>query len=143
MANICRSLRTKFFFSPVLKSLTHIGFIGVKKMGQKSHTWAPLRLHCSEEGVIFTSLLYCMSTCKFFNTLFSSSIACILCVSLYVFSLLFPFYLFLMSFIFLKIVYNEIRVGFGRWRISGSIFLIKHISVSSESSTPNKLFFYQ
>ncbi len=28
--------------SPVLKSPTHIGFIGVKKMGQKSHTWAPL-----------------------------------------------------------------------------------------------------
>ncbi len=24
-------------------SPTHIGFIGVKKMGQKSHTWAPLR----------------------------------------------------------------------------------------------------
>jgi hypothetical protein len=31
------------FFSPVLKSPTHIGFIGVKKMGQKSHTWAPLK----------------------------------------------------------------------------------------------------
>ncbi len=30
------------FFSPVLKSPTHIGFIGVKKMGKKSHTWAPL-----------------------------------------------------------------------------------------------------
>jgi hypothetical protein len=42
MANICRSLRKKFFCSPVLKSPTHIGFIGVKKMGQKSHTWAPL-----------------------------------------------------------------------------------------------------
>ncbi len=41
MANICRGLR-KNFFSPVLKSPTHIGFIGVKKMGQKSHTWAPL-----------------------------------------------------------------------------------------------------
>jgi hypothetical protein len=27
---------------PVLKSPTHIGFIGVKKMGRKSHTWAPL-----------------------------------------------------------------------------------------------------
>jgi hypothetical protein len=33
----------KFFFSPVLKSPTYIGFIGVKKMGQKSHTWAPLK----------------------------------------------------------------------------------------------------
>ncbi len=33
-----------FFFSPVLKSPTLIGFIGVKKkMGQKSHTWAPLK----------------------------------------------------------------------------------------------------
>ena len=31
MANICRSLRTKIFFSPVLKSPTHIGFIDVKK----------------------------------------------------------------------------------------------------------------
>ncbi len=35
MANICRSLQKKFFFSPVLKSLTHIGFIGVKKNGSK------------------------------------------------------------------------------------------------------------
>ncbi len=35
MANICRSLRTKIFFSPVLKSPTHIGFIGVKKTGSK------------------------------------------------------------------------------------------------------------
>ena len=35
MANICRSLRTKIFFSPFLKSLTHIGFIGVKKNGSK------------------------------------------------------------------------------------------------------------
>ena len=35
MANICRSLRKKFFFSPVLKSPTHIGFIGVKKNGSK------------------------------------------------------------------------------------------------------------
>jgi hypothetical protein len=26
--------------SPVLKSPTHIGFIDVKKMGRKSHTWA-------------------------------------------------------------------------------------------------------
>jgi hypothetical protein len=43
MANICRSLRKKLFFSPVLKSPTHIGFIGVKKMGRKSHTWASLR----------------------------------------------------------------------------------------------------
>jgi hypothetical protein len=42
MANICRGLRKKNIFSPVLKSPTHIGFIGVKKMGQKSHTWAPL-----------------------------------------------------------------------------------------------------
>ncbi len=31
-----------FFFSPVLKSPTHIGFIDVNKMGRKSHTWAPL-----------------------------------------------------------------------------------------------------
>jgi hypothetical protein len=44
MANICRGLQKKFFFPPVLKSPTHIGFIGVKKMGQKSHTWAPLNL---------------------------------------------------------------------------------------------------
>ncbi len=35
MANICRSLRTKIFVSPVLKSQTHIGFIGVKKNGSK------------------------------------------------------------------------------------------------------------
>jgi hypothetical protein len=42
MANICRSLPKFFFFSPVLKSPTHIGFIGVKKNGRKSHTWAPL-----------------------------------------------------------------------------------------------------
>jgi hypothetical protein len=35
MANICRSLRQKNFFSPVLKSPTHIGFIGVKKNGSK------------------------------------------------------------------------------------------------------------
>jgi hypothetical protein len=38
MANICRGLRKKNFFSPV-----HIGFIDVKKMGRKSHTWAPLK----------------------------------------------------------------------------------------------------
>ncbi len=43
MANICRSLRQNFFFSQVLKSTTHIRFIGVKKMGRKSHTWAPLK----------------------------------------------------------------------------------------------------
>jgi hypothetical protein len=42
MANICRSLRKKSKIYPVLKSPTHIGFIGVKKMGRKSHTWAPL-----------------------------------------------------------------------------------------------------
>jgi hypothetical protein len=35
MANICRGLRKKNFFSPVLKSPTHIGFIGVKKNGSK------------------------------------------------------------------------------------------------------------
>jgi hypothetical protein len=35
MANICRGLRKKKFFSPVLKSPTHIGFIGVKKNGSK------------------------------------------------------------------------------------------------------------
>ncbi len=35
MANICRSLRTKIFFSPVLKSPTHIGFSDVKKKGSK------------------------------------------------------------------------------------------------------------
>jgi hypothetical protein len=42
MANICRGLRKKNFFisSP---QVTHIGFIDVKKMGRKSHTWAPLR----------------------------------------------------------------------------------------------------
>jgi hypothetical protein len=43
MANICHGLRN-FFFSPVLKSPTHIGFIDVKKMGRKSHTWAPLNV---------------------------------------------------------------------------------------------------
>ncbi len=42
MANIFRSLQTKIFFSPVLKSPTHVGFTDVKKMGRKSHTWAPL-----------------------------------------------------------------------------------------------------
>ncbi len=35
MANICRSLRKKKIFSPVLKSPTHIGFLGVKKNGSK------------------------------------------------------------------------------------------------------------
>jgi hypothetical protein len=36
MANICRGLRNFFFFSStVLKSPTHIGFIGVKKNGSK------------------------------------------------------------------------------------------------------------
>ncbi len=35
MANICRSLRKIILFSPVLKSPTHIGFIGVKKNGSK------------------------------------------------------------------------------------------------------------
>jgi hypothetical protein len=35
MANICRGLRKNFFLSPVLKSPTHIGFIGVKKNGSK------------------------------------------------------------------------------------------------------------
>jgi hypothetical protein len=35
MANICRSLQNKIFFLPVLKSPTHIGFIGVKKNGSK------------------------------------------------------------------------------------------------------------
>jgi hypothetical protein len=35
MANICRSLRTKNFFSPVLMSPTHIGFTDVKKNGSK------------------------------------------------------------------------------------------------------------
>ncbi len=35
MANICRSLRTKFFFSPVLKSPTHVEFTDVKKNGSK------------------------------------------------------------------------------------------------------------
>ncbi len=34
MANICRGLQN-FFFSPVLKSPTHIVFIGVKKNGSK------------------------------------------------------------------------------------------------------------
>ncbi len=37
MANICRSLRTKIFFSPVLKSPTHIGFTDVKKWVEISH----------------------------------------------------------------------------------------------------------
>ncbi len=32
------------FFSLVLKSPTHAGFIGVKEMGQKSHNWEPLNL---------------------------------------------------------------------------------------------------
>jgi hypothetical protein len=35
MANICRGLRRKNFFSPVLKSPTHIGFLDVKKTGSK------------------------------------------------------------------------------------------------------------
>jgi hypothetical protein len=35
MANICRSLQKKNFFSPVLESPTHIGFIGVRKNGSK------------------------------------------------------------------------------------------------------------
>jgi hypothetical protein len=35
MANIFRGHRNFFFFSPVLKSPTHIGFIGVKKTGSK------------------------------------------------------------------------------------------------------------
>ncbi len=35
MANICRSLQPKIFFSPVLKSPTHIGFTDVKKNGSK------------------------------------------------------------------------------------------------------------
>ncbi len=35
MANNCRGLRKKFFFSPVRKSPTHIGFIDVKKNGSK------------------------------------------------------------------------------------------------------------
>jgi hypothetical protein len=35
MANICRGLCKKIFFSPVLKSPTHIGFIDVKKNGSK------------------------------------------------------------------------------------------------------------
>ncbi len=35
MANICRSLPTKLFFSPVLKSPTHTGFTDVKKNGSK------------------------------------------------------------------------------------------------------------
>jgi hypothetical protein len=35
MANICRKLRKKKFSSPVLKSPTHIGFIGVKRNGSK------------------------------------------------------------------------------------------------------------
>jgi hypothetical protein len=55
MANVCRSLRKKNH-SPVLKSPTHIGFIDVKKMGRKSHTWAPLSYrHC---------LLYDISLCS-------------------------------------------------------------------------------
>ncbi len=35
MANICRSLRKKLKNSPVLKSPTLIGFIGVRKNGSK------------------------------------------------------------------------------------------------------------
>jgi hypothetical protein len=35
MANICRSLRTKIFFSPVIKSPTHVEFTDVKKNGSK------------------------------------------------------------------------------------------------------------
>jgi hypothetical protein len=35
MANICRSLQKNKKLSPVLKSPTHIGFIGVKKNGSK------------------------------------------------------------------------------------------------------------
>jgi|LakMenE18May11ns_1017448.scaffolds.fasta_scaffold6077509_1 hypothetical protein len=33
----------KNYFFPVLKSPTQIGFIGVKKIGRKSHTWATLK----------------------------------------------------------------------------------------------------
>ncbi len=51
--NICRGLRNFSFFSPVLKSPTHIGFIGVKKMGQKSHTWALLRKAILQQKQIF------------------------------------------------------------------------------------------
>ena len=35
MANICSGLRKIIVFSPVLKSPTHIGFIGVKKNGSE------------------------------------------------------------------------------------------------------------
>jgi hypothetical protein len=54
MANICRGLQ-KNLFSPVLKSPTHIGFIDVKKMGRKSHTWAPLS-PISKEHTVNVSL---------------------------------------------------------------------------------------
>jgi hypothetical protein len=43
----------KQIFSPVLKSPTHAGFIGVKKFGQKYHTWAPLSYSFSPCTCIF------------------------------------------------------------------------------------------
>ncbi len=42
--------------SPVLKSPTHIGFIGVKKMGRKSQTWAPLSIYYFVKALIFMKL---------------------------------------------------------------------------------------
>ncbi len=57
-----------FFFSPVLKSPTHIGFIGVKKMGQKSHTWAPLSLNAIKN--LFNSNLSMALDSPFYLTSF-------------------------------------------------------------------------
>jgi hypothetical protein len=43
---------------PVLKSLTHIGFIGVRKMGRKSHTWAPLSKPGAEQAYMKSMQTY-------------------------------------------------------------------------------------
>jgi hypothetical protein len=53
MANICRSLRKKKKKNyPVLKSPTPIGFTDFKKMGRKSHTWAPLMVTMQENPLL-------------------------------------------------------------------------------------------
>jgi hypothetical protein len=64
MANICRSLRTKNFFSPVLKSLTHIGFIGVKKNWSKISHLGTFNLESGNthfsylSSIMFTTEIY-------------------------------------------------------------------------------------
>ena len=69
MANICRSLRTKILFSPVLKSLTHIGFIGVKKNGSKiSHlgTFKAILFASCKKSFAYPMLYYML--CIFSNS---------------------------------------------------------------------------